>query len=131
MNDLLNRVLEAHGGLERWHKVESLDVRVTITGALFQYRRAGSQNPLDGRVDRYRGGRVCATPLRLSTQVPDVVSQPLSPGRRKSRERPALVWMILFPVSHCSFGTRKSVTIPTKVIAAPPKTPMMLDRFSN
>ena len=26
MHDLVNRVLEAHGGLERWHKVESLDV---------------------------------------------------------------------------------------------------------
>jgi hypothetical protein len=34
MNELLDLVLQAHGGLERGHEVQSLDVRVSLTGGL-------------------------------------------------------------------------------------------------
>ena len=32
MTELLDMVLQAHGGLERWRDVQSLDVRVSLTG---------------------------------------------------------------------------------------------------
>lgn len=35
---LLDRVVEAHGGLERWHEVRYLDVRLTVSGGLFQIK---------------------------------------------------------------------------------------------
>ena len=36
MSDLLDLALKAHGGLDRWHEVKSLDVRVSLTGALYE-----------------------------------------------------------------------------------------------
>ena len=36
MNDLLNFVLEAHGGLKRWSRVESVTVTASITGEIWQ-----------------------------------------------------------------------------------------------
>jgi hypothetical protein len=60
MNDLLHRVLEAHGGLERWHKVESLDVPVTIIGALFQRHRVRSRERTAGRTRA-----LCRRPLAI------------------------------------------------------------------
>ncbi len=36
MSDLLDLALKAHGGLDRWREVKSLDARVSLTGALFQ-----------------------------------------------------------------------------------------------
>ena len=33
-NDLLNSVLEAHGGLERWNQITSIDATLNISGAL-------------------------------------------------------------------------------------------------
>ena len=38
MSELLDFALQAHGGLERWRKVESLDVRVSLTGALYRLK---------------------------------------------------------------------------------------------
>jgi hypothetical protein len=35
MSDLLDVSLHTHGGLERWRQVESLDVRVSLTGGLY------------------------------------------------------------------------------------------------
>jgi hypothetical protein len=37
-NNLLNRVLDAHGGLENWQKVRYLDVRLSLSGGLFQIK---------------------------------------------------------------------------------------------
>jgi len=31
MNELLDLALKAHGGLERWREVKSLDVRISLT----------------------------------------------------------------------------------------------------
>src|SRR5262249_21614401 len=36
MNDLLDFVLEAHGGLKRWSRVESVTVAASITGEIWQ-----------------------------------------------------------------------------------------------
>jgi hypothetical protein len=38
MRELLDLALRAHGGLERWREVQSLDVRVSLTGALYRLR---------------------------------------------------------------------------------------------
>jgi hypothetical protein len=38
MRELLELALRAHGGLGRWREVQSLDVRVSLTGALYRLR---------------------------------------------------------------------------------------------
>jgi hypothetical protein len=38
MRELLELALRAHGGLERWREVQSLDVRVSLTGALYRLK---------------------------------------------------------------------------------------------
>jgi hypothetical protein len=38
MNELLDLALKAHGGLERWREVKSLDVRISLTGALYKLK---------------------------------------------------------------------------------------------
>ena len=42
MSDLLDSVLAAHGGLDRWTKVKSITVDASITGALWDVKRAGA-----------------------------------------------------------------------------------------
>ena len=38
MSELLDLAMKAHGGLERWRQVQSLDVRVSTTGGLFRLK---------------------------------------------------------------------------------------------
>jgi hypothetical protein len=38
MSDLLDLALHAHGGLERWREVQSLDVRVSLTGGVYRLK---------------------------------------------------------------------------------------------
>ncbi len=38
MSELLDLALQAHGGLERWREVQSLDVRVSLTGGLYRLK---------------------------------------------------------------------------------------------
>jgi hypothetical protein len=38
MSELLDVALHAHGGFEHWRKVESLDVRVSLTGGLYRLK---------------------------------------------------------------------------------------------
>ena len=38
MTQLLDIALHAHSGLERWREVQSLDVRVSLTGALYRLK---------------------------------------------------------------------------------------------
>ena len=38
MSELLDLALQAAGGLERWRQIRSLDVRVSVTGALYQIK---------------------------------------------------------------------------------------------
>jgi len=37
-SDLLDLALKAHGGLDRWREVKRLDVRVSLTGALYHLK---------------------------------------------------------------------------------------------
>lgn len=41
MSDLLDSVVSAHGGSDRWTKVKSITVGASITGALWDIKRAG------------------------------------------------------------------------------------------
>jgi hypothetical protein len=36
--ELLNLVLETNGGLDRWRKVTRLDVRLSLSGSLFELK---------------------------------------------------------------------------------------------
>ena len=38
MNDLLNRVLEAHGGLDNWSQVSELTVRLSLGGPFWGWK---------------------------------------------------------------------------------------------
>ena len=38
MTELLDLALQAHGGLERWLDVQSLGVRVSLTGSLYRLK---------------------------------------------------------------------------------------------
>lgn len=38
MNELLELVLSAHGGLERWREVQTIDLKLSITGGLFRIK---------------------------------------------------------------------------------------------
>jgi hypothetical protein len=41
MNELLNLAVKAHGGLERWNKVNSMKVAASITGAIWFVKNKG------------------------------------------------------------------------------------------
>ena len=49
MSDLLDLALKGHGGLDRWREVKRLDVRVSLTGALYHLKGypEGVQNDID------------------------------------------------------------------------------------
>lgn len=38
MNDLLQLAIEKHGGMDRWNRVESLELTFTVSGALFEIK---------------------------------------------------------------------------------------------
>jgi hypothetical protein len=38
MSELLDLALQARGGLERWREVQTLDVRVSLTGGLYRLK---------------------------------------------------------------------------------------------
>ena len=38
MRELLDLALQAHGGLDRWRQVQSLDVRLSLTGGLYRLK---------------------------------------------------------------------------------------------
>ena len=38
MSSLLDRAVDAHGGMEHWRKLRRLDVRLSVSGALFQIK---------------------------------------------------------------------------------------------
>ncbi len=38
MSGLLDVALHAHGGFERWREVQSLDVRLSLTGGLYRVK---------------------------------------------------------------------------------------------
>lgn len=46
MNELLNKILEAHGGLDRWNKLEKVSATIVTGGGFF---------PLKGEKRSYWG----------------------------------------------------------------------------
>lgn len=63
MIDLLEKVLDAHGGLDRWKKVSGVHSRQTATGQLFEFKNGSAQSP-QRRMDVETGSqRVSATPF--------------------------------------------------------------------
>ncbi|WP_431258529.1 hypothetical protein ACQ86G_29225 [Roseateles chitinivorans] len=69
MNDLLKSAIEAHGGLENWRSVKSLDVTVSFKGGLF---------PFKGHPDGFP-----SVVMNIDTHKPEVVTAPYpSQGRR-------------------------------------------------
>src|SRR2546429_528266 len=82
MSDLLDLALKAHGGLDRWREVKSVDARVSLTGALYHLNGYPAGFRADG--DRAAPGerRNLAMPTReISIRCSD--SQQL-PGRRRA-----------------------------------------------
>jgi hypothetical protein len=67
MNDLLNLAIKAHGGLERWRQVRSLQAKVTLNGTLWRIK--GRPNGLPGVL------------MRADTRKPALTITPFpSPG---------------------------------------------------
>ena len=52
MNELLSRVIEAHGGIQRWNGYEKVEATITSGGGLFPLKGA-SQDPEPAPDDRW------------------------------------------------------------------------------
>jgi hypothetical protein len=63
MTDLLDMVVAAHGGLERWSAVQTIDVALSITGVVWYVKgrpRAGTNLNGPSRISRpVRPGTMC------------------------------------------------------------------------
>jgi len=75
MNELLAEILEAHGGLDRWNKLERVDATIVSGGGFF---------PLIGRAAGFKPalhdclaarGTLVGFPLRRSRSAHDVHSR--------------------------------------------------------
>ena len=76
---LLDRVVEAHGGLERWHEVRYLDVRLMVSGGLFQIK--GQPEGLHDVL------------MRIETQRPAVTFAPFGRPDCRGHFTPTRVWI--------------------------------------
>src|SRR3979411_972638 len=79
MSDLLDLALKAHGGLDRWREVKSLDVRVSLTGALYHlkgYPEGGSH-----------------VTVRIDTRQPAVTISPYARPDHRGYFTPDRVWI--------------------------------------
>lgn len=79
MCELLDLALQAHGGLERWRGIQSLDVCVSLTGALYQ--RKG-----------YPEGVPNVT-LRIDVHRPAVTISPYARPDHRGYFTPQRVWI--------------------------------------
>lgn len=79
MSDLLDLALHAHGGLERWREVQSLDVRLSLTGELF-------------RLKGYPEGMPNVT-MRIDAREPAVVITPYAQPHGRGFFVPDRVWI--------------------------------------
>src|SRR5712671_1004925 len=80
MSDLLDLALKAHGGLDRWQEVKSLDVRVSLTGALYHLKG-------------YPQGVPNVT-ARIDTRRPAVTISPYARPVQRGRSTPDRVWLV-------------------------------------
>jgi hypothetical protein len=79
MSGLLDLVLDAHGGLERWRAVRRLDVRVSLTGGLYALKG-------------YPDGVPDVT-LTMDARRPSVVISPYAGPDRRGTFTPERVWI--------------------------------------
>src|SRR5437868_9808471 len=79
MSDLLDLALKAHGGLDRWREVKSLDVRVSLTGALYHLKG-------------YPEGVPNVT-VRIDTRRPAVTVSPYARPDHRGHFTPDRVWI--------------------------------------
>src|ERR1700682_6542544 len=79
MNDLLNLAIKAHGGLERWRQVRSLQARVTLNGTLWRIK--GRPNGLPGVL------------LRADTRQPALTITPFPSPGSVGHYAPDRVWI--------------------------------------
>jgi len=77
--NLLNRVLDAHGGLEHWQKVRYLDVRLSISGGLFQ---------INGQPEGFHD-----VIMRIEMRRPAVTVVPFGGPDCRGQFTPARVWI--------------------------------------
>jgi hypothetical protein len=69
MRALLDFALHAHGGLERWRAVHSLDVRVSLTGGLYR---------LKGLPEGVPNGQITWASPRSASRVDPLVARYIS-----------------------------------------------------
>jgi hypothetical protein len=79
MSDLLDLALKAHGGLDRWREVKSLDARVSLTGALYHLKG-------------YPEGVPNVT-VRIDTRRPAVTISPYARPDHRGYFTPDRVWI--------------------------------------
>src|SRR5712671_463346 len=79
MSDLLDLALKAHGGLDRWREVKSLDVRASLTGALYHLKG-------------YPEGVPNVT-VRIDTRRPAVTISPYARPDHRGYFTPDRVWI--------------------------------------
>jgi hypothetical protein len=126
MSDLLDLVLEAHGGLDRWRKVDSVDVRLTLGGPF----AAVKQHP-DGipdalvRIDvhrpktlitpfPYRGRRGIFEPGRVRVQDTqgELISELISPRESFNGSDRLAPWTDLQFLYFVGYAFRSYFTMP-------------------
>jgi hypothetical protein len=78
-SSLLNRAVDAHGGLERWREVRYLDVRLSVSGGLFQIK-----GQPEGLHDVF---------MRIQTQRPAVTIVPFGRPDCRGHFTPTRVWI--------------------------------------
>src|ERR1700730_10323113 len=79
VSDLLDLALKAHGGIDRWREVKSLDVRVSLTGALYDLKG-------------YPEG-VSNVTVKIDTRRPAVMISPYARPDHRGYFTPDRVWI--------------------------------------
>ena len=72
MSELLDLALQAHGSLERWREVQSLDGRISLTGALYRLKGYPESVPnVNMKIDARRPSVTVRTSRVRSDRRPD------------------------------------------------------------
>src|SRR5438270_11905382 len=91
MSDLLDLALKAHGGLDRWREVKNLDVRVSLTGALYH---------LKGYPEGVPNVTVTIDTRRPAVTIsPTTTSKPAASRRSSSMSRGSCSGSIIWPLA--------------------------------
>lgn len=79
MSELLDLVLKAHGGLERWHDVSTLNVKLSMSGGLYAIK--GFPEPLSNMT------------MRIDAHQPAVMTTPYAGTNQCGYFTPDRVWI--------------------------------------